>query len=854
MKAVIMAGGEGTRLRPQTSNLPKPMLPLVGRPMMEHIVSLLRRHGVTDIVVTVAFLPNAIRSYFGDGSELGVRMVYATEETPLGTAGSVRNARDELDERFLVISGDVLTDIDLTAVVQYHEKNGALATLALCPVDNPLEFGIVITREDGSIERFLEKPGWGQVFSDTINTGIYVLEPEIFDMIPEGRAVDFSSEVFPAVLEAGGPLFGYVADGYWEDVGTTAAYLKAHEDILDGKVTVEMGGFEVQPGVWLGKGSSVHPTAVLNGPAFIGENCTVDQGAVLGAYTTIGANTRVAERAEVRHSVVGENSYLGPAARVEGAVLGRSSELRRGARCEPGSVVGEGCLIGAHAEVRADVKVYPYKVVEAGAQVNSSIVWESGGTRSLFGREGVRGIANVDVSPELAVRLAKAWASSLEKGSVITTSRDTSRAARVLKRALMVGCNSAGVNVIDLEVATIPVTRHHIRSRGTQAGLTVRLSPDDPQSVIIRFFDDKGLDLTESEQRRIERLYHREEFRRVTAGDIGDIDFPSRTLEHYTADVEEAFDLPHLPRGDLKLVLDLSYGAASFVMPNLLSKVKADVLSINPYAQTPGMISVDRVSSAAGVAEVVRASGAGVGAVIDAGGEHLTLVDGTGRVLSDDEAIMVFLDLVTQAPGGGGSGSSSGGGGGGGGAVASGDAGPVRVALPLTVSERARRLCASRGAEVITTGLSPSTLMEAAASEGVAFAADQEGGYIFPAFLPSFDGAAALVQLIALLRRSGQTLAEVAGRVPELPILHSEVETPFEQKGQIMRLLMEQLVEEEADLLLLDGITVRTPTGWVLLVPDPEEPATHLWAEGADWAESERLTEAYVERLRNLLA
>jgi mannose-1-phosphate guanylyltransferase/phosphomannomutase len=830
MKAVIMAGGEGTRLRPQTSNLPKPMLPLVGRPMMEHIISLLRRHGVTDIVVTVAFLPNAIRSYFGDGSELGVRMVYATEETPLGTAGSVRNARDELTERFLVISGDVLTDIDLTSMVEFHEKNNALATLALCAVENPLEFGIVITREDGSIERFLEKPGWGQVFSDTINTGIYVLEPEIFDAIPEGRAVDFSSEVFPAVLEAGGPLFGYVANGYWEDVGTTAAYLKAHEDILDGKVEVDISGFELQPGVYLGKGSSVDPSARLGGPAFIGENCTIDEGAVIGAYTTIGANTRVAERAELRHSVVGENSYIGQAARVEGSVLGRSCDLRRGARCEPGSVVGEGCLIGANAELRGGVKVYPYKVVEAGAQVQSSIVWESGGTRTLFGREGVRGIVNVDISPELAVRLAKAWASSLEKGSVITTSRDTSRAARVLKRALMVGCNSVGVNVTDLEVATIPVTRHHIRTRGTQGGLTVRLSPDDPQSVAIRFFDSDGLDLSEEEQRRIERLYHREEFRRVTAGDIGDIDFSPRALEHYTADVVEAFHLPSAPRRDLKLVLDLSYGAASFVMPNLLSKVQADVLSINPYAQTPGMISVDPVSSAARVVHSVRTSGADLGAVIDAGGEHLTLVDGTGRVLSNDEALMVFLDLMT----------------------AGGE--PVKVALPATVSYRAYRLCATRGTEIISTALSPSKLMEAAASGGVRYAADQDGGFIFPDFLPSFDGAAALVNLIALLGRSGESLAQVAGRVPDLPIMRTEVETPFEQKGLVMRTLMEQLAEEDSELVLIDGIKVLSATGWVLVVPDPEEPTTHVWAEGADRADSERLSAGYVERLRQMLA
>ncbi|MCU1343750.1 MAG: Nucleotidyl transferase, partial [Acidimicrobiia bacterium] len=189
MKAVIMAGGEGTRLRPLTSNAPKPMLPIVNRPMMEHIIHLLRRHGFDEIVVTLAFLPQAITTYFGDGSEFGVTMHYATELVPLGTAGSVGNARDLLDERFLVISGDVLTDIDLTKLVAFHDDRKAIATIGLMAVENPLEFGIVITNEDGTIERFLEKPTWGQVFSDTINTGIYVLEPEIFDYIATDRPV-----------------------------------------------------------------------------------------------------------------------------------------------------------------------------------------------------------------------------------------------------------------------------------------------------------------------------------------------------------------------------------------------------------------------------------------------------------------------------------------------------------------------------------------------------------------------------------------------------------------------------------------------------------------------------------------
>ena len=275
MKAVIMAGGEGTRLRPLTLSTPKPMLPIANIPMMEHIVRLLREHGFDDIVVTVAFLAQNIRTYFGDGSEFGVRIRYATEDTPLGTAGSVANARAELDERFLVISGDVLTDIDLGAIVDEHDRRGAVATIALKSMENPVDFGIVITDAEGRIERFLEKPTWGEVFSDTINTGIYVLEPEIFDYIGEG-SVDFSSDVFPKLLEDGKALFGsIVEDGYWEDVGTLESYVSAHSDVLDGAVRLSLPGFEMSDHVWVGEGADVHPDARVDGPCVIGHDCRV---------------------------------------------------------------------------------------------------------------------------------------------------------------------------------------------------------------------------------------------------------------------------------------------------------------------------------------------------------------------------------------------------------------------------------------------------------------------------------------------------------------------------------------------------------------------------------------------------
>ncbi|HLZ36260.1 MAG TPA: NDP-sugar synthase, partial [Mycobacteriales bacterium] len=262
MKAVVMAGGEGTRLRPMTANQPKPLLPVANRPIMEHVLRLLRRHRFTETVVTVQFLAALVRNYFGDGSELGMSLTYATEELPLGTAGSVKNAEAALrSDAFLVISGDALTDIDLTALVDYHRANGALVTVCLTRVPDPLEYGITIVGEDGRVERFLEKPTWGQVFSDTVNTGIYVMEPEVFDHVAGGEVVDWSGDVFPKLLADGAPVFGYVASGYWEDVGTHESYLKAQADVLNGAVDVEIDGFEMSPGVWIGEGAEVDPEA-----------------------------------------------------------------------------------------------------------------------------------------------------------------------------------------------------------------------------------------------------------------------------------------------------------------------------------------------------------------------------------------------------------------------------------------------------------------------------------------------------------------------------------------------------------------------------------------------------------------
>ncbi len=941
-----MAGGEGTRLRPLTYNQPKPMIPMANRALMEHAVALLKRHGFTDVVVTVGFQANAIQNYFGSGAEFGVRMVYSSEEAPLGTAGSVRNAMQKVNEPFIVISGDVLTDVDLSAIVDFHAEKGAVATMALLSVPNPLEFGIVITREDATIERFLEKPSWGQVFSDTINAGIYVFQPEIFDFIGPGE-VDFSSDVFPRLAADRHLLYGCVTDGYWEDIGTLEAYARAHQDILDGRVTVELHGFPLRNGIWLGEGAEVDPRADIKGPAIIGDYCKVESGATLGEYTVLGRNVRVAADAYLERVVVHDNSYLGPGVRLRGCTIGRRSDLRRGARVEEGVVVGDECFIGEHAVVHPGVKIYPFKTVEHGAVVNSSIVWESRGARHLFGRAGVSGLANVDVSPELAVRLAMAYATTLPRGATVLVSRDASRAARMLKQSLVVGLNAAGIEVADLEVTTPPVTRFAARSQMSAGGVTVRLSADDAQSVTIGFFDARGTDIAEGAQRKIERIFYREDFRRCLASETGDITYPIRATDLYAQSLLAQVDIETIRAARFKVVLDYAYGPASFVMPGVLGQLGADVLSVNPYAAAHESLTFDRWEHARGVSALVKTTGADFGAILAPDGERLTLVDDNGRALSDTEGLLALLSLVLQtrsvpladAPeqgeGGGlfsryrtratdatgatgddvpdirraanlaeGTRSPATGvlslglepqtetasmrapgeiGGVGmtldlgrepgselsgpepsslrlsghdlGGAELSGPhrSGPaiLRVALPVSAPTPAEDMCLRAGAAVIWTKLSASHLMEVASRPGVEFAAGQEGAYIFPRFLPAYDAVAALVHTFALLARTEARLSKIVAGLPSVFGAHEGVVTPWEKKGIVMRAVME--LSKDRPTVLVDGVKILHEDGWCLVVPDPEEALTHIWAEAASEAGALARAQDYARQVRNVL-
>jgi len=536
--------------------------------------------------------------------------------------------------------------------------------------------------------------------------------------------------------------------------------------------------------------------------------------------------------AQLERAVCHDHVYVGPGTSLRACVIGRNTDLRAHVRIEEGTVVGDECFIGANAVVNPNVKVYPFKTVESGAVVTSSIVWESRGARTLFGRRGVRGLANVDVNPEVVVRIAMAYGTALPKGSTITVSRDTSRLARALKRALIGGVNLAGVNVEDVELATVPLTRFQVRNSMSQGGVTVRLAPGDPDTVEIRFFDEGGRDMDPGTQRKIERLLYREDYRRAFGGEIGDIVFPPRSLEFYSAALERVVDIRAINEHAYKIVVDYSYGAASIVMPGLLTKLGAEVLAANPYASTSSATAnaETRDAQVGRVADLTRVSQSDLGFVIDPDGELGTVVDDTGRVLTPEQLLLTMVSLIASvAPG-------------------------SRVAVPVSVTSAVEEILG--GEQLVErTKLWGAGLTEAAAAGDVVFAGTPDGGCIWPDFLPAYDAAVTLMKLLDLLAADGRRLSEVVDSLPSAAVVHETIVTPWERKGTVMREIMERA--DGRDVSLVDGVKIfeGPPNGrdWALVLPDPEEALTHVWAEAASEPEARRRAQHYAERIRQVL-
>ena len=455
MQAVVMAGGAGTRLRPLTTAVPKALLPIVGEPMLARVLRLLSAHDVDRCVVTLQHQASVILKYFSADHLENVKLRFLTEPRPLGTAGSVRYAQNWLDDDdVLVISGDCLTDMDLRDLHWRHRESQADLTIALARRSDPRSYGVVSVDPEGRVLSLVEKPSWGEVADDTVNTGVYIVSPSVIEAIPIDEPSDWATDVIPALMAQGARVFGQVMDGYWEDVGTFASYRRAQRDVLDGRVYCDVQAFEVAPGVLIAQGAELSPGADVRPPVYVGPFAKIEADAVIGPYTVVGTNALIRSRAVVDHCIVHPNVFVGIDADLRGAIIGRATEIRRGARVLDGAVIADNCTIMDGAVIGTDVLIYPGKVIDEGSVVDESVVWESLTQRQVFSDSGVRGIVNVDMTPERIVRLASAFATTLPKGATVSVGRDHSKAARALNRALAGALTAAGINVRDLRAST----------------------------------------------------------------------------------------------------------------------------------------------------------------------------------------------------------------------------------------------------------------------------------------------------------------------------------------------------------------------------------------------------------------
>lgn len=812
MRAVLMAGGSGTRLRPLTCDLPKPMVPILNRPIAEHIINLLKRHSFTEVIATLYYLPDVMRDYFRDGEDFDVQMTYAIEEDqPLGTAGCVKNIATLLDSTFLVISGDSITDFDLSAAIQFHHQQKSKATLVLTRIPNPTEFGVVITDDQHRICRFLEKPSTSEIFSDTVNTGIYILEPEVLSYLPDGEKTDFSENLFPLLLEKGEPMYGYVAEGYWCDVGSLDSYRQAQYDALQRKVKLDFAYEERSPDLWLGQTTYIDASARIDPPVLIGNNCRIGPRAHIEPGTVIGDNVTIGADADLKRPIIWNGAIIGEEVHLRACTIARGSRVDRRAHILEGAAVGALTTVGEEAQVSPGVRIWPSKKVESGATLNINLIWGSTAPRNLFGQRGVSGLANVDITPEFAVKLGAAYASTLKLGSQVMVSRDQRTISRMVSRSIISGSMSVGVNVQNLEATAIPISRFATPTLSVAGGIHVRLHPERSDHILIEFFDSNGINLSKAKEKKIEGAFFKEDFRRARIEEIGNITFPSRMNETYTAGFEKRLNAEAIRHSNFKVVIDYAYGVSGAVLPLLLNKFGCDVVVLNASLSQTAPSTEDREGFLNQLGRVVEALKANLGVQVSANGEQLILVDESGSPIRGELLTALIVDtILTANPRG-------------------------TVVVPVNTSSAVEQIARRHDGKVIRTKANPTALMEAChENPGVVLGGSSETGFIFPQLHPGFDSMFCIAKLIEMLTLQEKSLSQIRTDMPRVYHRNQVVRCPWSMKGALMRYLVETHPAE--DLELIDGVKILNHQhgSWVLILPDAGEPLVHIFADGND--------------------
>ncbi|MDD2266675.1 sugar phosphate nucleotidyltransferase [Sulfuricurvum sp.] len=829
MKAVVMAGGFGTRIQPLTNSIPKPMLPIMNRPMMEHTIVSLRNLGIKEFIILLYFKPDVIKDYFQDGSKWGIDITYVIPDDDYGTAGAVKKAEEYIgNENFIIISGDLVTDFDFQKIFDYHKSKQSKLTITLTSVENPLEFGVVIANEEGKIEKFLEKPSWGEVFSDTINTGIYIIEPEILDYIPKNENFDFAKDLFPLLMRKGIDLMAGYAQGYWRDVGNPESYRDVYEDILSGKIKFELGGEAVKylDGVLIcEEDNTLDESVEVVGIVVIGKNVTVKRGTKL-SNVVIGNNVTIGSSSKVANSVIWDDVEIGKNAKLDGCVICNYNKIGKNVTAKSGLILAEGCEVGELVTIEKDVTIWPNKVIEDAAIVSRSLILGSKYKNSIFEHGMVIGKSNIELSCEMATKLAESFGAQLPVGSTVLVSRHYDKSSRMLKRAFLGGLLSSGVDVVDYNAIPSAVMRCSLSfHENYTAGVHFNQKLDDPTSTVITFYNNEALRINNDVAKKIEKAFFKETFRRVDYTQIGQI-FPldhKREYHEYKKGMETVLQSHRFKCLDCRIAVDVMHGLASEVFPTILNDLGVEHIMFNAYEDEQRLANINNTAKRSydDIGAVIRALKLDAGFVLFPHGQRIDIISDEGVLLTKQTSLYVVLSLLNME------------------AKASGK--KMRVFLPTWAADIVYfdHLEIERGQYAN---------FKASKMKTYDLVATGEGNFTFTEFATHRDSMYATLKILEMIVAHGVKLSEIIKSLPHF--FYTTIQLPCTQalKGKMMRKFLEDSKGKESSTL--DGVKIWFDTDdWVLMIPDQYNDSLNLTIQAKNNERGEHYVQLYTAKI-----
>lgn len=807
IKAIIMSGGMGTRLRPLTCSIPKPMVPIMNKPVMEYSIELLKKHGINDIGVTLYYLPSSIINHFGDGESYGVKMNYFIEDSPLGTGGSVKNANDFLDTTFIVVSGDAFTNMDIQKAIAFHRKKRSKATLVLKRETIPLEYGVIIIDKNNRITRFLEKPNWGEVFSDTINTGIYILEPEVLNYYKKGERFDFSKDLFPRLLKDNVPMFGYVTEDYWNDIGDINSYVKTHMDILNSDVKVNLKNKEVGEGIWIGDNTVIEGGVKIIPPVYIGNNCTIKRGTVINSYTVIGDNSYVEENCSLKRTIAWNSVYLSKGLEARKSIICDYVQVKENVKLYEGSVIGSSSAILSRAIVNPNVKVWPHKLIESDVTLEEDLVWGSKASKNIFGSRSIRGNMNIEINLEFATRLGSVFATVMGIEGISIVCSDEHSSSKLIKNSIISGIMATGTNVIDIKNNTLPICRFAVRYFNANSGIYISSNPKDVNTIQIELINKNGANINKNLKRKIENMLGTSDFIRCNGENIGQI---TEIHDFYSIYIEEGKrllkNISIIKRKNPKVLIS-TYSKDVFMLAReYLEGIGCQVVQMLEFHKE---IDFDILSR-----EVVKNS-FDLGIFYSENGEKMTLIDDKGRILDEEKILLLSIIMGFKT-------------------------GELKdTIIPYNFPRIVENVVKDYNGVMHITKTNIADILDEIVKRDSLYQ-----------YFINYDAIWGTGVIIDYIVKEKVNLSKIIDELPNYHYVKHQVDCPWEEKGRILR----RIIEDDRDVVeTIEGARIVKDKGWVLILPDEERPQFNIYAEGASEEYAEELSNLYYEKIAKIL-